>query len=194
MKVSVVIATTNRARSLRVTLDALRHQTYRDFEVIVVQGPCDDGTDDLLAEREGQLRVVHNPERNLCKSRNLGIDLAAGEVVAFIDDDGVPEPRWLEELVVPFAESAVGGAGGLVYDQTGVQLQYRYAVCDRVGHTDFDRRPPLDAFNRPGADARLEPLAGGLDPPLEDLLLAHLGALAAARDDPGTWELSPKKV
>lgn len=54
--------------------------------------------------------------------------------------------------------------------------------------------PPAAVFNRLGADLRLEPLAGGLDPPLADLLLAHLGALAVARDDMGAWELSPKKV
>jgi FkbM family methyltransferase len=130
----------------------LRHQTYRDFEVVVVQGPCEDETPELLAERTGQLKVIENPERNLCKSRNLGIDLASGDVVAFIDDDGVPESRWLEELATAYDDERVGGAGGLVYDQTGVHLQYRYAVCDRAGRTDFDRTPPFDDFNRPGAD------------------------------------------
>src|SRR3954464_12786210 len=109
MRLSVVIATTNRAQSLRVTLDALRHQTHRDFEVIVVAGPSQDETPDLLAERAGQIKVAENPERNLCKSRNLGIDIAAGEVVAFIDDDGVPEPRWLEELDAAYDDERIGG-------------------------------------------------------------------------------------
>ena len=151
MRVSVVIATTNRAKSLRVTLDALRDQSHEDFEVVVVLRPSEDETPDLLAERAGQIRVVENPERNLCKSRNLGIDLAAGEVVAFIDDDSVPEPGWLHELAAAYDET-IGGAGGLVYDQTGVNLQYRYATCDRVGRTDFGRLPPFDELNRPGAD------------------------------------------
>jgi glycogen(starch) synthase len=152
MPVSVVIATCNRAASLRVTLDALRHQTYRDFEVVVVQGPCDDHTADVLAAREGQVKVVLNPERNLSKSRNLGIDAASGDIVAFVDDDGIPEPRWIEDLVAAYDDDIVGGTGGLVYDQSGVRLQYRYSVSDRVGRTDFDRHPPFDAFNLPGAD------------------------------------------
>ncbi|WP_081685645.1 FkbM family methyltransferase [Candidatus Solirubrobacter pratensis] len=152
MRVSVVIATANRAPSLRVTLDALRHQTYTDFEVIVVQGPCEDETPEVLARYAGQVKVASNSERNLCKSRNLGIDLASGDVVAFIDDDGIPEPRWIEDLVAAYDDERVGGAGGLVYDQTGVNLQYRYAVCDRVGRTDFDRQPPFDEFTVPGAD------------------------------------------
>ncbi len=153
MRASVVIATTNRSASLRVLLDALRYQTFHDFEVVVVMGPCQDDTAEMLAERAEWLRVVPNDELNLSKSRNLGIDQAAGDVVAFIDDDAIPEPRWLEDLLAAYSEDEeVGGVGGLVYDTTGVNLQYRYAVCDRVGATDFDRQPPLDDFCRPGAD------------------------------------------
>jgi glycogen synthase len=119
---------------------------------VVVEGPCDDETPELLAERADAIKHVENPVRNLCISRNLGIDAAAGEIVAFIDDDGIPEPRWLEQLVAGYDGERVGGTGGLVYDQTGVNLQYRYAICDRVGRTDFNVTPPFDEYNRPGAD------------------------------------------
>jgi len=155
MRVSVVINTYNRASSLRTTLDALRHQTHRDFEVVVVDGPSTDATPELLAERAGAVRAVDCPERNLSKSRNLGIDAAAGDVVAFIDDDAVPEPRWLEDLVAAYDADAVGGAGGVTLDHTGVQVQYRHSVCNRIGLTDFGVTPPFDAYNRPGADPYL---------------------------------------
>ena len=152
MRVSVVIATCNRADSLRLTLGALRRQTHRDFEVVVVQGPCSDDTPQLLADRADEVRVVPNPEFNLCKSRNLGIDAAAGEVVAFIDDDGIPEPEWLERLVAGYDDPGIGGVGGIVYDEAGVSVQYRWSVCDRTGETWFDREPPLDDYLAPGAD------------------------------------------
>src|SRR4051794_12699915 len=102
MHISVVINTYNRAESLRVTLEALRRQTHDDFEVVIVNGPSTDGTDELLAAYGDAVRVVACPEAHLAKSRNLGIDAAAGEVVAFIDDDGVPEPRWLEDLAAAY--------------------------------------------------------------------------------------------
>ena len=51
-----------------------------------------------------------------------------------------------------FQDEGVGGAGGFVYDMTGINMQFRYAVCDRVGRTDFDGCPPFDEFSRPGAD------------------------------------------
>jgi len=147
-----VINTYNRAASLRTTLEALRHQTYREFEVVVVDGPSDDGTPELLAARAGAVRAVDCPERNLSVSRNLGIDAAAGEVVAFVDDDAIPEARWLEDLAAAYTSPRVGGAGGLTLDNTGVRVQYRYSVCNRIGLTDFDQRPPFDCHNRPGAD------------------------------------------
>jgi FkbM family methyltransferase len=152
MRASVVIATSNRSAGIRDVLDAMRRQTHTDFEVVVVKGPCEDDTDAVLAQRSSWVRVVENPVLNLSKSRNLGLDAAAGEIVAFIDDDAVPEPRWLEELTAAYTAPEVGGAGGFVYDVTGVNLQYRYAVCDRIGRPDFDRRPPLDALARRHAD------------------------------------------
>jgi glycosyltransferase involved in cell wall biosynthesis len=72
--------------------------------VIVVEGPSTDGTAERLAALDGAIRRVDNPERNLSRSRNLGIEAAAGDVVAFLDDDAVPEPRWLEDLVAAFED------------------------------------------------------------------------------------------
>ncbi|HEY2480213.1 MAG TPA: glycosyltransferase [Solirubrobacterales bacterium] len=152
MKFSVVINTCDRADSLRRTLRGLRYQTHPSFEVVVVNGPSEDHTDDVLAEFEGDIRVVRCPERHLSKSRNLGIEAAAGEIVAFIDDDAIPEPRWLEELEAAYDTADVAGAGGIVYDHTGAELQYRYSVCDRIGEPRFDVVPPFDRYLQPGSD------------------------------------------
>ncbi|HYT90082.1 MAG TPA: glycosyltransferase [Gemmataceae bacterium] len=150
-RVSVVINTYNRAASLRHTLHALRYQTYEPFEVIVVNGPSTDDTDKLLAAI-ADVRVAHCAEVNLCKSRNAGIAAADSEIVAFIDDDALPEATWLEELVAAYDADDVGGAGGRVFDHTGFDYQYRYSVCDRLGNTRFDLKPPFDAYTVPGAD------------------------------------------
>jgi glycosyltransferase involved in cell wall biosynthesis len=131
--VSVVINTFNRAGMLAATLDALRRQDGPEFEVVVVNGPSDDGTGALLAARAGDLRVVDCPERHLSRSRNLGIDAAAGDVVAFVDDDAIPEPSWLAELAAAYDDPAIAGAGGVVLDRNGVLPQYRFSACDRLG-------------------------------------------------------------
>lgn len=151
MRISVVINTYNRAASLDTALDALRHQRHNDFEVVVVNGPSEDATDDVLARYE-RVRVVRCPDVHLSKSRNLGIDAAAGEIVAFLDDDAVPEPAWLQDLETAYVDDHLGGAGGLVLDHTGVGVQYRYSTCNRMGLTDFEGDPPFNESSVPGAD------------------------------------------
>ena len=92
--VSVIICTYNRRAYLERVLDYLQYQRNHNFEVIVVDGPSYDGTKELLSKNIGKIKITHNPERNLSKSRNLGIELADGDIVAFIDDDALPFDDW----------------------------------------------------------------------------------------------------
>jgi hypothetical protein len=77
---------------------------------------------------------------------------------------------------------------GLLPEPTGGLTQ---AVAEHF--TQWMLNPPVVVFNRPD-DARLETLAGELDPAREELLAGRLGGLCAAREDPGAWELSRKKT
>ena len=140
--VSVVVNTLNRARHLRGALEGLRAQRYRDFEVVVVNGPSTDGTAELLASEAGSIKVRHCPVASLGTSRNLGIAAASGEIVAFLDDDAVPEPAWLERLVRPYADPSVGVVGGGILDHTGVAWQAKLTVCDRFGRATHPERLP----------------------------------------------------
>ena len=98
MRFSVVIATYNRAASLRQTLLSLRHQTYPDFEVIVVNCPSTDGTDAVLAEFADRVRAFRCDVVSSTISGNIGLAHSSGDIVAFIDDDAIPTPTWLQEL------------------------------------------------------------------------------------------------
>ncbi len=149
MRVSIVICTDGRAAALTNTLDCLQHLDGPEFEVCVVQGPTEDGTTEILASWEGRLKQARNAKRNLSASRNIGIAMAAGDIVAFIDDDGLPEPAWLVELLRAFDDPRVGGAGGLVLDHTGTSVQYRYASANRLGRADWQRSTPADGLNFP---------------------------------------------
>jgi len=149
--VSIIINTLNRGESLRRTIDSLRQLTYPSFEVVVVNGPSTDNSDEVIAGYGSDLKVRRCPEPNLSMSRNIGIAAAAGEIVAFIDDDAVPEPRWLDELVALYDTDEVGGAGGVVHDHTGYTFQCRFNSADRLGNASTEHDAPLDHWSFPGA-------------------------------------------
>jgi glycogen synthase len=151
-RVSVVINTYNRAATLPKALQGLAYQTYSNFEVIVVNGPSTDGTDALLQYYAGKIRIAHCPETNLSKSRNVGIKDAAGAIVIFIDDDAIPDPHYIEGIVAGYTSRAVGGVGGIVYDNTGYALQGAPPVCDRRANPHFDLQPPFWEYLVPQGD------------------------------------------
>src|ERR1700747_2716103 len=94
---SIVINTDSRAAALADTLRSLRHLDYPRFEVCVVHGPTPDGTEELLQAWNGRIKIAACPLRSPTISRNIGIALAAGDIVAFLDDDAIPEPEWLRD-------------------------------------------------------------------------------------------------
>lgn len=100
--VSVTILHHERPRELAQALAALEAQTYRAFEIIVVDNGSRSaearaGLDRLEAEGGGRLRVLRLPE-NLYEpeARNRGAEAARGRYVLFMDDDNVPKPNELE--------------------------------------------------------------------------------------------------
>ncbi len=103
--VSVVVPNLNGAHLLPACLDALRRQTYRSFETVVV----DDGSTDqsliLLSERYPEVHVVAHPSRRgVARSFNDGIRATASPIVVLLNNDTEAEPTWLEELCRPLAE------------------------------------------------------------------------------------------
>ena len=65
------------------------------------------------------VRIERCPVPNLSVSRNIGIRAAAGDIVAFIDDDALPEFDWLDQALPAFDDPEVAGVGGIVFDHTG---------------------------------------------------------------------------
>jgi GT2 family glycosyltransferase len=130
--VSLVIVSRKRQTSLRRTISSLRFQSYRDFEVIVVSDAKDA---DFLSDLPHAKSIchIHFNEPNISAARNIGIATARGNIVAFCDDDAVPDPRWLERLVQPFSEPNVASAGGFVRGRNGIEYQWRALLSDECG-------------------------------------------------------------
>jgi hypothetical protein len=140
--VSVVINTYNRGWLLKRCIEALRMQEYRNFEVVVVNGPSTDDTQVILENLHADVRTVQTDSRVLSVSRNLGIAATRGDLVAFIDDDAIAHPAWLWELVSAFQAPDVGCVGGLVYRMNGGEIEFRNGILDRQGMVRWDEPKP----------------------------------------------------
>jgi GT2 family glycosyltransferase len=134
LPVSVVVASNGRPQALRDTLEGLRHQDHSRFEVVVVVGPDRDGYTDLREEGPTEVVWLSCDERSAAAARNHALAEAAGEVVAFLDDDAVPVPWWLSDLQSGLAEDdAMAGCGGPLVGRDGVVLQEDGMAVTRSG-------------------------------------------------------------
>ena len=145
--VSVVIATRDRPALLADALAAVAAQTYRNWEIVLVNDggePVEDIARALLADRSAgeRLRVFsHDQSEGPAYARNTGIAEARGDVIAFLDDDDRLAPGHLEGLVAALADTRAGVA---------------YSACDIVMERLEDgarielsrhRQPMPDSFN-----------------------------------------------
>ena len=107
--------TPDRLPVMSEAIDSLRAQTLPPHEVVLVI----DHAPELLEEARRlwpDLRIVANREQQgLSGARNTGVAEASGEVVAFLDDDAIAAPDWLEHLAAAYADPGVLGAGGAVH-------------------------------------------------------------------------------
>ncbi|MEP6961600.1 MAG: glycosyltransferase, partial [Acidobacteriota bacterium] len=109
--ISVVVCSYNGQRTIRETLDHLSGLRYPNFETIVVSDGSTDQTTAIAREFAG-IRVIETPNGGLSAARNLGWRAAAGEIVAYIDDDAYPDPHWLHYLAYAFRTSMHAAVGG----------------------------------------------------------------------------------
>jgi glycosyltransferase involved in cell wall biosynthesis len=159
VKITVILCTYNRCQRLSKALQSVATSRLSEsvaWEVLVVDNNSSDRTPDVVKEfagrYSGRFRYLFEPQPGKSYALNAGIRDAAGEILAFMDDDVVVEATWLENLTKPFRDGDWMGTGGRILpDWTRepprwLQLVGRYALA------------PLAVFD-------LGPTAGQLDEP-----------------------------
>lgn len=91
-RVSVVIPTYNRAHLITDSVKSVLNQTYRDFELIVVDDGSKDNTAEVLGGYKGSIKYIRQENAGVSAARNRGITEARGDYIAFLDSDDM----WFE--------------------------------------------------------------------------------------------------
>lgn len=94
-KISVIIPTYNRAPFVTEAIDSVLAQTFRDYELIVVDDGSTDNTKDVLLPYGERIRYIYQPNSGVGAARNAGIRCAVGEWLAFLDSDDLWLPEYL---------------------------------------------------------------------------------------------------
>jgi glucosyl-dolichyl phosphate glucuronosyltransferase len=114
--VAVVISvySIDRANDVLDCIESVRKQTLPPKEIIVVLDPDEELVACYKKRLGSSVNLIISDSFGLSAARNIGIKESNSEFIAFIDDDAVAEPNWLENLVSNFDDSSVIGAGGLI--------------------------------------------------------------------------------
>jgi len=161
---SVIIASYNSEKTIEGCLSSLKNQrTDNDFEIIVVDSSSD-RTAEIIKQNYPWVKLYTFPERKFCgDARNIGISVARGDIIAFIDADCMADKNWIDEILKAHQSShlAIGGsmANGNPYsyvswahyfsefsqwmpnktttwlaDIAGANMSYKREVFEKFGH------------------------------------------------------------
>ncbi len=114
VRVSIVIPTRNRKELILKCLSHIYNQSYRDFEIVIIDDGSSDGTSDAIRAKYPQIIIIHNEKAaGPAKARNQGIRKTAGEYIWFLDSDSVVSHDSLKNMVtIMDNDHAIGCVGG----------------------------------------------------------------------------------
>jgi hypothetical protein len=155
--VSIIICTANRRSCLEKALQSLELISYQNFEVIIIDASSTTETiemiDTLSSKIRYQSKFLKVEPENISFSRNQGIKMASGSIIAFFDDDAIPPSDWIEQLVFTYSlhGEKCAAVGGPVRDLTrpGNPLQFRRGITNVLSETIAIRSSDSPNYNQP---------------------------------------------
>lgn len=138
-KISIVIPIYNGERYIRRAIEGVLEQTFEDWELLLIDDGSLDSTaaicDEYACER---IRVIHQQNCGVSAARNVGIELALGEYIAFVDADDIIEHDYLSNLAQGFGcdliltgfcydyspHTPLINGGGIITTEISTQLAY----------------------------------------------------------------------
>lgn len=114
-KISIIVPVYNAENYLRRCIDSIFEQTYTNFELLLINDGSTDGSAKILEEvkeSDSRIRVVHKKNEGVSATRNLGLKLATGDYITFIDSDDFVDKLYLDVLYKSLTENDADIASG----------------------------------------------------------------------------------
>lgn len=134
-KLSIIVPVYNVAPYLNCCLDSILSQTFKDYELILVDDGSTDGSDkicDTYQLKDDRIRVIHQQNKGLSGARNTGIEFATGKYITFVDSDDYVHPLMYEILisVIEKKESDVAVCTSVRTQQDIIFTEQDLVKCD----------------------------------------------------------------
>lgn len=155
MKISIITAAYNSAKTLEDTLQSVLSQTYHDIEHIVVDGGSTDGTQDLIKRFEplygGRLRWISEKDNGIYDAMNKGLRMATGDVVGILNsDDYFTTPDVVAQVAETMADKTLDAVYGDIHfirdGQPGKCIRYYSSKLFRPFCLRFGFMPAHPSF------------------------------------------------
>lgn len=158
IELSIIVPIYNVEPYIRKCLDSLLEQTYRDFEIILVDDGSPDGSAiicDEYARDYDNVKVIHKQNGGVSSARNKGIDIAEGDYIMFVDADDYVSPTLCEKLIRGIDEKTDVVISGFIEDFGKEQqvIKVLDSICCSVDDLkqNFDLYYRLSLLNSPFA-------------------------------------------
>jgi len=148
-KISIVIPVYNKEKYIIECMESVLSQTYKDYEIVVINDGSTDNTENLLQFYKSVIRYFYQENKGVAEARNLGILNARGEYISFLDSDDVWLPSKLEKelgLIERDKEIGLVYSNGYIINEKGkkcninffqINTPYRKMVLNKLFKNDF---------------------------------------------------------
>lgn len=120
--ISAIICTHNRDRYLAKAIDSLLHQTCENYEILIIDNASTDRTAQVVEPYlvDPRVRYYYEGQVGLSIARNTGAKLSSAPILAYLDDDAIASPQWLQTFIDAYAQdpklAISGGKVNLIWD------------------------------------------------------------------------------
>lgn len=138
MKISIIVPVYNKIKYIQSLLNMIKNQSFEEYECIIIDDGSSDGSGDVcdaIAAEDNRFIVKHIQNSGVSHARNVGLDLAKGSYITFIDSDDELSPLYLENLFGCLKKNnadMVIGSFTQISDGTDWKKEIHYPFEDRL--------------------------------------------------------------